>query len=164
MNMEIAESSDNHKVVSVLLATAGAVMSIKYFDNSFNNDHQRIGLAFYVIMWFQAFLGIFRPQRGSKGRSIWFLFHWVMGISVSLLGVINIYTGLQAYKKRTSKNVSIWTVIFTVEISLILFLYLLQEKWQYIKEQGSILRNKPVQPTDRELMSPKCQHKETSII
>lgn len=51
------------QVITVLLATAGAVMSIKYFDNSFNNDHQRIGLAFYVFMWLQAFLGIFRPHR-----------------------------------------------------------------------------------------------------
>ncbi|KAL6561664.1 hypothetical protein OROMI_017265 [Orobanche minor] len=55
---------------SVLLATVGAVMSIKFFDNSFNNDHQRIGLAFYIIMWLQALLGIFRPQRESKARSV----------------------------------------------------------------------------------------------
>ncbi|KAK6142247.1 hypothetical protein DH2020_022595 [Rehmannia glutinosa] len=148
-------------VFSVLLATAGAVMSIKYFDNSFNNDHQRIGLAFYIVMWLQAFLGIFRPHRGSKGRSSWFLFHWLVGIAVSLLGVINIYTGLQAYSKRTSKNVRFWTIIFTVEISLILFFYLLQEKWHYILRQGTILRNKPVQPTDRE-MSPRCQQKQAS--
>ncbi|KAI3465929.1 hypothetical protein Pfo_022592 [Paulownia fortunei] len=149
------------QVFSVLLATAGAVMSIKYFDNSFSNDHQRIGLAFYVVMWLQAFLGIFRPNRGSKGRSIWFLFHWLVGIAVSLLGVINIYTGLQAYHKRTSKNVRVWTIIFTVEISLILFFYLLQEKWHYIQKQGAILGNKPVQPTDQE-MSPRRQQKEAS--
>ncbi|KAH6836465.1 hypothetical protein C2S53_016524 [Perilla frutescens var. hirtella] len=149
------------QVLSVLLATAAAVMSIKYFDNSFNNDHQRIGLAFYVIMWLQALAGICRPHRGSKGRSIWFIFHWLVGIALSLLGVINIYTGLQAYHKRTSKNVRIWTIIFTVQISLILFIYLLQEKWHYIQKQGVILGNKPVQPTDQE-MSPTCQQKEVT--
>ncbi|KAL3632251.1 hypothetical protein CASFOL_025235 [Castilleja foliolosa] len=58
------------QVVSVLLATAGAVMSIKYFNNSFDNDHQRIGLAFYVIMWLQAFLGIFRPQRKQRQKNM----------------------------------------------------------------------------------------------
>ncbi|KAL2247236.1 UNVERIFIED_CONTAM: Cytochrome domain-containing protein, partial [Sesamum indicum] len=140
-------------VLAVLLATAGAVMSIKYFDNSFSNDHQRIGLAFYIIMWLQALIGIFRPHRGSKGRSIWFVFHWLVGISVSLLGVINIYTGLQAYHDRTSKNVRVWTIIFTLQISLILFFYILQEKWNYIQKQGAVLGNKPVQPTDQE-MSP----------
>ncbi|GER29112.1 cytochrome b561/ferric reductase transmembrane protein family [Striga asiatica] len=118
-------------------------MSIKFFDNSFNNIHQRIGLAFYIIMWLQALLGIFRPRRGSKHRSIWFLFHWLVGIAVSMLGIINIYTGLQAYKRRTSKDIRIWNIIFTAEVSLIFFLYLLQEKWQYIWKQGTILENKP---------------------
>ncbi|XP_011098392.2 cytochrome b561 domain-containing protein At2g30890-like [Sesamum indicum] len=146
------------QVLAVLLATAGAVMSIKYFDNSFSNDHQRIGLAFYIIMWLQALIGIFRPHRGSKGRSIWFVFHWLVGISVSLLGVINIYTGLQAYHDRTSKNVRVWTIIFTLQISLILFFYILQEKWNYIQKQGAVLGNKPVQPTDQE-MSPRCPEK-----
>ncbi|PIN11580.1 hypothetical protein CDL12_15822 [Handroanthus impetiginosus] len=149
------------QVLAVLLATAGAVMSIKYFDNSFNNYHQRIGLAFYILMWLQALVGIVRPKRGSKSRSIWFLFHWIVGIAVSLLGVINIYTGLEAYHKRTSKNVSIWTIIFTVEMSLIFFLYLLQEKWHYIQKQGAVLGNKPVQPTDQE-MSSTCSQKEVS--
>ncbi|CAA0808751.1 Cytochrome b561/ferric reductase transmembrane protein family [Striga hermonthica] len=149
------------QVLSVLLATAGAVMSIKFFDNSFNNVHQRIGLAFYIIMWLQALLGIFRPRRGSKCRSIWFLFHWLVGICVSLLGIINIYTGLQAYKRRMSKDTRIWNIIFTAEVSIILFLYLIQEKWEYIWKQGTILGNKPVRLTERE-MSLTCQQKEAS--
>ncbi|KAL7143579.1 hypothetical protein ABFS83_08G201400 [Erythranthe nasuta] len=150
------------QVISVLVATAATVMSIKYFDNSFNNDHQRIGLAFYAIMWFQTFLGIFRPHRGSKGRSIWYIFHWLMGITLSLLGVINIYTGLQAYHKRTSNNVRIWTIVFTVQISLVFFVYILQEKWQYIKKQRDVIGNKTVQPTDQEMSPNYQQHKEVS--
>ncbi|KAL0328335.1 UNVERIFIED_CONTAM: cytochrome domain-containing protein [Sesamum calycinum] len=97
-------------------------------------------------------------HRGSKGRSIWFVLHWLVGISVSLLGVINIYTGLQAYHHRTSKNVRVWTIIFTLQISLILLFYILQEKWNYIQKQGAVLGNKPVQPTDQE-MSPSCPEK-----
>ncbi|KAL6553529.1 hypothetical protein OROGR_007371 [Orobanche gracilis] len=141
------------QMFSVLLATVGAVMSIKFFDNSFNNDHQKIGIAFYIIMWLQALIGIFRPQRESKARSVWFRVHFIMGISVSLLGVINIYTGLQAYSKRTSKNIRVWTIIFTVQISLILFCYLLQEKRQYIQQQGASLGKRPARHTDREEVS-----------
>ncbi|KAG6423758.1 hypothetical protein SASPL_114161 [Salvia splendens] len=137
-------------VVSVLLASAAAVMSLKYFDNSFNNDHQRIGLAFYVIMWLQALAGICRPHRGSKSRNIWFICHWLVGIVVSLLGVINIYTGLKAYHKRSLKNVRIWTILFTIQVSLTLFVYLLQEKWHYIRKQGAILGNKPVHQRSRD--------------
>lgn len=99
--------------------------------------------------------------RRSKGRSIWFLFHWLVGIALSLLGVINIYTGLQAYNKRTSKNVRIWTMLFTVQISVIFLIYILQEKWHYIKKQREILGSKHVQPTDQE-MSPRCHQKEAS--
>ncbi|XP_073158004.1 cytochrome b561 domain-containing protein At4g18260-like isoform X2 [Henckelia pumila] len=150
------------QVVAALLATAAAVLSIIYFENSFSNDHQRIGLAIYGAIWLQALVGMIRPHRGSKGRSFWFLFHWLVGTAVSLLGVINIYTGLQAYHRRTSRNATVWTVVFTVEISSLFFIYLLQEKWHYIQRQGVILGNEPVQPTDQE-MSPRCQRKEEII-
>lgn len=145
------------EVLAVLLATAGAVMSIRYFNNAFNNDHQRVGLAFFVVMWLQVLSGIFRPKRGSKGRSVWFLFHWFVGISVSLLGVINIYTGMEAYQRRTSNCIRSWTIAFTVQIVLVLLLYLLQEKWHYTCKQGTILGNKPVQPTEQKMSSLGCQ-------
>lgn len=51
------------QIVSVLLVTAGAIMSVKNFENAFNNHHQRLGLALYGIIWLPALLGFFRPQR-----------------------------------------------------------------------------------------------------
>ncbi|CAJ1971330.1 unnamed protein product [Sphenostylis stenocarpa] len=78
-----------HAKLAVLLATAGAIMSIKNFNNSFNNNHQRLGVALYGIIWLQVLVGIFRPQRGSKRRSLWFFAHWIMGTATSLLGVLN---------------------------------------------------------------------------
>lgn len=120
------------QIVAILLATVGAVLSIKYLDNSFNNLHQRLGLALYGGIWLQALIGILRPHREGKGRSIWYIFHWLLGIAVSFLGAINIYTGLQAYHEKTSKSARIWTIIFTAQICLIIFLYLLQEKKYYI--------------------------------
>lgn len=51
------------QVVAVLLATAGAIMSIKNFNNLFNNNHQRLGVALYGVIWLQVLVGIFRPQR-----------------------------------------------------------------------------------------------------
>ncbi|KAJ6306718.1 hypothetical protein OIU78_021934 [Salix suchowensis] len=56
------------QMFSVLLSTAGAVMSIKNFNNSFDNHHQRIGVGLYGIVWLQALIGFLRPRRGSKGR------------------------------------------------------------------------------------------------
>lgn len=133
----------------VLLATAGAVMSIKNFNNSFNNYHQRIGVVLYGIVWLQALVGFLRPRRGSKGRSVWFSVHWLLGSAVSLLGVVNIYTGLRAYHEKTSRSTRLWTIIFTTEMSLIAFIYLLQDKWVYIQKQGVILGDEPISPTDQ---------------
>ncbi|XP_027939306.1 cytochrome b561 domain-containing protein At4g18260-like [Vigna unguiculata] len=124
--------------LAVLLATAGAVMSIKNFNNSFNNSHQRLGVALYGIMWLQVLVGIFRPQRGSKRRSVWFFAHWIMGTAVSLLGVLNVFIGLQAYQEKTSKSITTWKILFSVQICLIVIFYLLQEKWVYIKNQGVV--------------------------
>ncbi|KAG2390908.1 Cytochrome b561 domain-containing protein [Vigna angularis] len=124
--------------LAVLLATAGAVMSIKNFNNSFNNSHQRLGVALYGIMWLQVLVGIFRPQRGSKRRSLWFFAHWIMGTTVSLLGVLNVFIGLQAYREKTSKSITTWNILFSVQICLIVICYLLQEKWVYIQNQGVV--------------------------
>ncbi|KAI9114543.1 hypothetical protein K1719_014241 [Acacia pycnantha] len=127
--------------VAVLVATVGAIMSIKNFNNAFNNNHQRVGVALYGIMWLQALLGIFRPERGSKRRSVWFFVHWILGTVISLLGILNVYIGLQAYQEKTSKSIRIWNILFTVQLVIIASFYLLQDKWAYFQKQGVILGN-----------------------
>ncbi|XP_068666664.1 uncharacterized protein [Aristolochia californica] len=137
------------QVASILLATAGAVLSIKNFENSFSNTHQRIGLALYCVILLQPVIGFCRPHRGIKGRSRWYFVHWALGTGVSLLGILNIYIGLHAYNRRTGRHVGLWTLLFSVEVSLIAFLYLLQDKWDYMKKQGVILSEEPVAPSDQ---------------
>ncbi|KAL8088377.1 cytochrome b561 domain-containing protein At4g18260-like [Apium graveolens] len=139
------------QILSVFVVTAGAVLSIRKFENTFNNTHQKMGLGLYGVIWLQALTGFFRPQRGNKGRSVWYLVHWILGTTVSLLGIVNIYTGLQAYHKKSSKSIRLWTTIFTAEVFFIAFLYLFQDKWNYIKKQGVILGDAPIQPTDQEM-------------
>ncbi|KAG5596541.1 hypothetical protein H5410_037773 [Solanum commersonii] len=51
------------QILSFLLVTAAAIMSIGNFDKSFTNNHQRIGLAVYAAIWLQAATGIFNPDR-----------------------------------------------------------------------------------------------------
>lgn len=144
------------QILAVLLATVGAVLSMKNLDNSFKNLHQRIGIALYGGIWLQALIGILRPHRERKGRSTWYIFHWLLGITVSFLGLINIYTGLQAYHGKTSKSARIWTIIFTAQISVLIFLYLLQEKKNYIQKHAVILA---VQSNDQDL-GPRNKQKE----
>ncbi|KAK7836680.1 cytochrome b561 domain-containing protein [Quercus suber] len=153
----------SNRILAVLIATAGAVMSIKNFNNSFNNYHQRIGVALYGIIWLQALVGFIRPRRGSKGRSVWFFMHWLLGTAVCLLGVLNIYTGLQAYHEKTSRGIRFWTIIFTAEMSFLAFFYLFQDKWLHIQRQGVVLGNEPIMPNDQEI-SPRDKQKELKIL
>ncbi|XP_020099238.1 cytochrome b561 domain-containing protein At4g18260-like isoform X2 [Ananas comosus] len=53
------------QIISVLLASAGAILSIKNFANSFENTHQRMGLALYGSIWLQSVFGFFRPNRSN---------------------------------------------------------------------------------------------------
>ncbi|CAK8578177.1 unnamed protein product [Lathyrus sativus] len=126
------------QMLSVLLATVGAAMSLKKFENSFDNNHQRLGLALYGAILLQAFIGFFRPHRGKKVRSFWYLVHWILGTTVSLVGIINVYTGLIAYHKRTLKSTMFWSIVFTVEVTFIGLIYLFQDKMEYMKKQGVI--------------------------
>ena len=51
------------QIAAVVLATAGAVLSVSNFENTFNNTHQRIGLALYGLIWLQPLIGFLRPDR-----------------------------------------------------------------------------------------------------
>ncbi|KAL1562588.1 cytochrome b561 domain-containing protein-like protein [Salvia divinorum] len=124
------------QVLSVLLVTVGAILSIRNFENAFNNTHQRLGLALYVAICMQLILGFKRPKRGARARSAWYLLHWLLGTITCLVGILNIYTGLQAYQKRSSTNTRFYTIIFTAQLSFMIILYLFQDKWDYILRQG----------------------------
>ncbi|KAL9662939.1 hypothetical protein QQ045_027774 [Rhodiola kirilowii] len=126
------------QISSTVIITAAAALSIKNLDNSFTNFHQRMGLSLYVAVWLQLLAGFFRPKRGTKGRSLWFFTHWALGTFVSLLGIINIYSGLQAYHKRASNSSRLWIILFTTEIAFVAFCYLFQDKWEYIQKQQVI--------------------------
>ncbi|MBA0674422.1 hypothetical protein Goshw_018113, partial [Gossypium schwendimanii] len=80
---------------------------------------------------------------GCKGRTVWFFAHWLLGTTACILGVISIYTGLGAYYDKTSKSTKLWTIAFTVEITVIVLIYLFQDKWVHIQNQGV-----PVRPSE----------------
>ncbi|MQL90801.1 hypothetical protein Taro_023414 [Colocasia esculenta] len=123
---------------SVILATVGAVHAAKNFENAFSNSHQRMGLALFALLCLQPFTGIFRPHRGAKGRTLWFFVHWFMGTGLCVLAIVTIYFGLHAYQVKTQRSTKIWTVLFTAEVSAIAFVYLLQDRWDYMQKQGRV--------------------------
>lgn len=79
--------------------------------------------------------------RGSKRRLKWFLLHWILGTIVSIVGLINIYTGIRGYQKKTSssRDSSLWTILFTAQLSCLVFFYLFQDKWEHFQKQRVVL-------------------------
>ncbi|KAL5228379.1 hypothetical protein ABZP36_016644 [Zizania latifolia] len=151
------------QVAAVLLATGGAALSLMNFENSFSNNHQRVGLALYGFMWLQPLIGFFRPERGVKLRSLWYFLHWLLGISVCAIGIANVYIGLHTYHERTTRNVKLWTVLLTFEISLLVFFYLLIDRWSYMMKQG----HAPIEqlrPTDHHRTYPTTLRKELGMV
>lgn len=123
------------QVVAVVLATAGAVLSISNFENAFDNTHQRVGLALYAFIWLQPLVGFLRPDRGARARGAWYLAHWLLGVGVCVVGVANVYVGLHTYQERTGRSARPWTLLLTVEVAALAFVYLVQDRWSYVLRQ-----------------------------
>lgn len=123
------------QILAVVLATAGAVLSISNFENAFNNTHQRIGLALYGFIWLQPLIGFLRPDRGVKTRSAWYLTHWLLGVGVCVVGVANVYIGLHTYQERTGRSARRWTALLTAEVAAMAFVYLFQDRWNHVVRQ-----------------------------
>lgn len=94
---------------------------------------------------------------------MWFFGHWILGTAISLLGVLNIYTGLQAYREKTSKSIKLWTVIFTAQVCFFTFFYLFQDKWVYIQKQGVVLGNESKRSTIDQVVLPREKKKEVAL-
>ncbi|WOL11000.1 cytochrome b561 domain-containing protein [Canna indica] len=135
------------QILASLMATAAAVLSLTNFENSFNNAHQRIGLALYGLIWVQPVIAFLRPHKGMKIRSVWYFLHWLLGTGVCLLGIANIYIGLKTFHERASRSVSLWTVLFTAEVSVMALIYLFQDRWDYVMKQG-IIQDEQITPTN----------------
>lgn len=123
------------QMAGVILATAGAALSVKNFENAFDNAHQRVGLLLYGLLWLQPLIGFLRPDRGLKVRSVWYFGHWFLGITLCVVGVANVYTGLHAYKERTGRSVKLCTALLTVEVSAMALVYLVQDRWDHVVRQ-----------------------------
>ncbi|KAK7849815.1 cytochrome b561 domain-containing protein [Quercus suber] len=92
-----------------------------------------------------------RFVRGKKERGMWYMLHWILGTIISLVGIINVYTGLNAYNRKTSRSTTLWTILFAAEVSFIAFFYLFQDKWEYMQKQGVTLGDLSITLSNQEI-------------
>lgn len=133
------------QTLAVILATAGAIISLIKFNNKFWYTHQRLGLCLYIIVWLQPIMGFLRPQRGMKWRCLWYFVHWIFGTGGVILGIVNTYIGFNSYQLMSSRSLRTLNILFSIEVSLIATVYLLQDRWNYLLQQGAS-KTMPVAP------------------
>ncbi|KAG0613403.1 hypothetical protein M758_6G100100 [Ceratodon purpureus] len=124
------------QVIAVLAVICSAVVAIMKFDNNFHYTHERLGLALWILVWLAPLVGFIRPDHGMKSRPAWYAAHWLFGTAGVLLGFYNIYTGLHAYELMSGKSLRTLNILFSIQLSIVAFIYLTQDRYQYFKEQG----------------------------
>ncbi|GLJ08558.1 hypothetical protein SUGI_0091270 [Cryptomeria japonica] len=131
--------------LAFILATAGAIISLVKFNNKFYFTHRRLGLGLYIIVWLQPIVGFLRPQRGMQGRCLWYFVHWILGTGGVILGIVNTYIGFRAYELMSLTSLRTLNILFSIEVSVIGAFYLIQDRWDYLIQQGA-LKAMPVTP------------------
>ncbi|KAJ7552027.1 hypothetical protein O6H91_06G039200 [Diphasiastrum complanatum] len=125
------------QMLAVACGTAGIVIALKNF-NALDSLHAKLGLALGCLIWTQSILGVIRPIRGACWRPQWYFLHWLFGTTAVVLGWYNIFQGLNLFVSDWPDDGSqrALYIIFSVQVALIAFAYLLLERWHHLKLQA----------------------------
>ena len=68
----------------------------------FDHAHPRIGLTIFILLSFQLLGGFLRPSKENKTslRTTWENIHHLLGVTLFVMGVNQLYTGLSMYRDR----------------------------------------------------------------
>lgn len=79
------------------------------------------------------------------------------------MGFYNIYTGMHAYELMSGKSLRTINILFSIQLAVVAFIYLTQDRWQYYEEQGRYA--KTVTPMhDNQMPKPEGHHAQIQII
>lgn len=95
----------------ILFAIAVAFIQ-KDGGGHFDNDHEKMGLAMFIMAFFQVSGGMFRPHNPAPGeekeliRKAWEIGHRVMGVTLLACGFWQMYEGIRLYSIKYSVSES----------------------------------------------------------
>ncbi|KAH7351926.1 hypothetical protein KP509_19G020600 [Ceratopteris richardii] len=116
------------QVLALLVLIAGGAYSFKYFKVGTKHTHQRLGYTLWGLVIAQFLMSINRPPLGSGRRLQWYTLHWLIGTSTVILGFYDIYVGMTLWERATNKSIKKFNIAFSVQVSLITLVYLLQDR------------------------------------
>lgn len=141
------------QTAGVAVLTGGAVYSFKTWGYNLKHTHEKLGMSLWVIIWTQPIVGFLRPNHGVKGRPIWYAIHWVLGTGTIILCIVNLYIGMKIWENVTKGSIRTLNIAFSVQVALMTFVYLMQDRWDYLVDQGRGL-TKPIAPPPSATLSP----------
>jgi hypothetical protein len=98
-----------------------------------------------------------------RTRSAWYLIHWLLGLAICVVGIANVYIGLHTYEERTGRGARLWTLLLTVEVAAMAFVYLFQDRWSYVVwQEGAALADDRSEGSST--MYPANDHKEVVVV
>ena len=75
---------------------------------------------------------------GGRSRPLWYAAHWLVGTGAVVLGFINIFIGMHVYEIISGKSLRTVNILFAIELGVLGVIYLAQDRWQYLREQGTL--------------------------
>ncbi|KAL3682198.1 hypothetical protein R1sor_000220 [Riccia sorocarpa] len=124
------------QILAIAVATGGVGVLFVKTGVGLDFTHERLGLAVMCLVWCQPLIGLVRPNKGVPVRSLWFFIHWLFGNGALFLGVINIYIGIRVYEYLSTSSIRMLNIIFSIQIAVMCFWYLLQDRCSHMMSQG----------------------------
>jgi hypothetical protein len=75
---------------------------------------------------------------GGRSRPLWYAAHWLVGTGAVVLGFINIFIGMHVYELLSGKSLRTVNILFAIQLGVLAVIYLAQDRWQYLREQGTL--------------------------
>jgi len=85
------------QLVGLVLTIPGTIIAFVNFDTRSDLAHRQIGIAVIAIGFFQPVNAAFKPRPEAKLRSVWTFIHVWVGRGVVVLGIVNVYLGMNRY-------------------------------------------------------------------
>jgi len=114
--------------LGIFVGITGILSLISFFliystveASHFDGTHHKIGLAIFILMFFQFALGYTSNALWDPKRSTvpwWDVLHWYFGRSLVLLAVINIFLGINEYSEHTGQPIDDVTVGYWIWIGI----------------------------------------------
>ncbi|XP_031275448.1 cytochrome b561 and DOMON domain-containing protein At3g25290-like [Pistacia vera] len=109
---------NNNRVISPVIGVAGWGIGLKLGSESkgvtYSHHHRNIGIALFCLATAQIFALFLRPKKDHKYRFYWNIYHHGVGYAILVLGILNIFKGLDILNHAEK-----WKTVYIIVIAVL---------------------------------------------